>query len=214
MEEREARRLLVEGEQVELLAEHAVIALARLLEQAQVLLERGLVEERGAVDAHQLLARGVGAPVRARDAGQLHVLEPAGVRHVRPAAQIHEVAVAVEGEPLAARADVVDELELELVVTAVDRAVAREDLVALGIAHLAAQEGRGLGGDARHLRLDAREVVRRELPLRHVDVVVEAVLDHRPDGQLGAREEPQDRVGHQVRGRVAQHLERLGILAW
>jgi hypothetical protein len=50
-----------------------------------------------------------------------------------PAAQIDEIAVAVQRDLVAARADVAHDLLLELVVPAVDRAVAREVLVAVGI---------------------------------------------------------------------------------
>ena len=39
-----------------------------------------------------------------------------------------------------------------------------------------------------------------------LEVVVEAVGDRRADGVLRAREQVEDRLGHQVRGRVAQHL--------
>ena len=39
------------------------------------------------------------------------------------------------------------------------------------------------------------------------EVVVEAVVDGRPDAELGAREQVQDRLGHDVRGRVAHRVE-------
>jgi hypothetical protein len=48
-----------------------------------------------------------------------------------------------------------------------------------------------------------------------VDVVVEAValvFDGRALPELGVRIEALDRVGHDVRGRVAQHLEAFGAL--
>ena len=52
-------------EEVELHAEPAVIALARLLEPHEVGVEVGLVVERRAVDPRQLLVVLVAAPVRA-----------------------------------------------------------------------------------------------------------------------------------------------------
>ena len=45
-----------------------------------------------------------------------------------------------------------------------------------------------------------------------LEVVVEAVLDGRADGVLGARPEAQDGLRHDVRGGVAQDLERLGVV--
>ena len=65
------------------------------------LLEVLVGEERRAIHAHELLALCVGPPVRARDAGELHVGEPARARHVRAAAQVDEVAVAEDGDVLA-----------------------------------------------------------------------------------------------------------------
>ena len=47
--------------------------------------------------------------------------------------------------------------------------------------------------------------------LREVEVVVEAVLDRRPDRDLHARVEAAHRLGEQMRGRVAEHVERVGV---
>ena len=68
VEDREARPdLLGEAEQVELLAELAVVAALGLLEPLEVLGERRLGLEGGAVDALELGAVLVPAPVRAGD---------------------------------------------------------------------------------------------------------------------------------------------------
>ena len=92
-----------EAEQVELGGELAVIALLGLLETMQVLGERGLALPRRAVDALQHRALLVAAPVGAGDLHQLEVAEPAGRRHMRPAAQVDElVGVAVDADRLAA----------------------------------------------------------------------------------------------------------------
>ena len=68
-----------------------------------------------------------------------------------------------------------------------------------------------LGELAVHLGLDRLEVgvVDRG---REVEVVVEAVLDRRPDRHLDAGVEPTHGLGEQVRGRVAEHGERVRIL--
>ena len=43
------------------------------------------------------------------------------------------------------------------------------------------------------------------------EVVIKAVFDHGPDGDLGFREQLFDRVGQQVGGGVANHLQALGV---
>ena len=88
--------MLREVEQVELHAEPAVVALARLLEPLEVRVEVGLRVERGAVDAGQLLVVLVAAPVRAGEAGQLERLDRLRVLQVRAAAEVGEVALRVQ----------------------------------------------------------------------------------------------------------------------
>ena len=49
--------------------------------------------------------------------------------------------------------------------------------------------------------------------LRELEVVVEAVLDRRADRDLHAGVEPAHRLGQEVRRRVAEHRERVGVVA-
>ena len=70
----------------------------------------------------------------------------------------------------------------------------------------------GPAHDPRHLLLDAREVGVGDR-FGELEVVVEAVLDGRADGVLGARKEADDRLRHDVRGGVAQDLEGDGVVA-
>ena len=65
--------------------------------------------------------------------------------------------------------------------------------------------------DLEHLLLDGREVLGGERPVGQ-EVVVEAVLDRRPDAEQGAREQVLDGLGHRVRGRVAHDREAVGRL--
>ena len=204
--EREARSLRDDAEQVELYAHPAVIALLRLLEPLHVRLERVLVEERGRVDALELLALGVAAPVRAGDRQDLERAEPPSRGQVRPAAQVHELALLVEGDDRLRR-ERRDQLLLELRLGAV-AADGRQRVVPAG--RLGADDRQVLPPDRLHVLLDLRQVLRHELP-GQVEVVVEAVLDHRADRELHLvdPEMPCDRLRHDVRGRVPQHLERL-----
>ena len=218
MEDREAGPDLVrEREEVELGAELAVVAALGFLEPVQVLLERLVVLPRGAVDALEHRALLVTPPVRAGDLRQLERAELAGRRDVRAAAQVHVRHAAVGVQVLVdadravagdlarvlvvggARADVADDLLLERLV--------REQLQAAVEVVLLAHERLVLGHDLAHPRLDALEVRLGEvLAVGQLEVVVEAVGDRGADRVLRPREQVEDRLGHQVRGRVPQHL--------
>ena len=80
-----------------------MIALLGLFEAVQVVLELLLVGPGRAVDPLQHLVARIAAPVGAGDLHQLEGRELAGGRHVRPAAQVHPVALAVEADRLAGR---------------------------------------------------------------------------------------------------------------
>ena len=96
--------------------------------------------------------------------------------------------------------------ELDLVVLA----LAAEALERLLDRDVLARE-RLVGGDVlAHLRLDGLEVgVGEADAVGEVEVVVEAVLDRRPDGDLHARVEVHDRRGEHVGGVVADEVERV-----
>ena len=106
--ERRPRRVLVEVEEVEPLAEHAVVALARLLEPLQMRVEILLRVEGGAVDPRQLRLRRVAAPVRAGEPRQLQRLDRLRVLEVRAAAQIGEVPLRVQADLSFRRVDQLD----------------------------------------------------------------------------------------------------------
>ena len=103
---------LADGEQLELLAEHAMVAFLRLFQLVQIGVEVLLAEERGGVEPLQLLAAGVVLPVGAGDAEQLEGADLAGVRNVRPAAQVDELALAIEAQGRILLQVVVDVLDL------------------------------------------------------------------------------------------------------
>src|SRR6185369_17244992 len=96
MEERAPGRFLVEAEQAELLAELPVVAALGFLKPRKMLLERLAIGPRGAVDAleHRILF--VATPVRAGNAEKLECAEAPGLGHVRPAAEVDEIALAIE----------------------------------------------------------------------------------------------------------------------
>ena len=210
--------LVREGEQVHLGAELAVVALGGLLQAGLIGLEVLLGGPCGAVDAlHGRVLLGA-APVRGGGTLDLEGLDVAGVRQVRAAAQVLPdhvavtVDVVVEAEFLfgdlggGGRVEVgllvLDQLDLEGLVGLF--------LQGLLLAHGAAAEGLGGLDDALHALLDVLEVVGGE-GLIDLEIVVEAVLDHRADAELGVGADLLHGLGHDVRGGVAH--DRQAVLA-
>ena len=188
----------------QLAAKLAMVALLGLLQVVQVLLQLLLVEERRAVDAGEHLVVRVALPVGAGHLGELVGAELAGVGHVRPAAQIGEVAELVDGDGLVL-GQLVYELELERLIG--------EDLPRLVAGDLATGDGGGRLGDLGHARLDGGEVVRRDgRPLGQLDVVVEAVLDGRADAELHAGIQIGESGGQEMGRGMAHELEALVAL--
>ena len=200
-EEGRGRRPRVKRDELELLAELAVVAGLRLLEPREVLVELLLREEAGRVDPleHRVLL--VALPVGPGGVRELEHAELAGRGHVRAAAEVDEVLLPVAGDPVVR--DAPDDLDLQGVLLGV------EDPDRLVLRHLEALDRVVLGDDPAHLRFDRRQVLRREGALR-VEVVVVAVLDRRADADLDRRKEALDGVGRQVGRRVAIELEGLG----
>src|SRR5499425_378129 len=195
-----ARRHVVELEEVELAPELAMIALLRLFDAPEVLLQLVLAEPRRAVDAleHRVLL--VATPVGGGRREELEVLDLARGGDVRPAAEIDEVPLLVQGD--GGRIDAADDLHLERLAALLEEA---DGLLAR---QLRALEGRVGLGELTHARLDSLEVLRRE-GRGLGEVVVEAVLDGRANGDLDLGEELLHRLRHQVGGGVAERGQRL-----
>ena len=107
---------------------------------------------------------------------------------------------------LLAFGDGVDQLELELF------SHVGEQLLRLGPVHHLAGERRVARDDLAHLGFDDRQVFRRER-LGPGEVVIEAVLDHRPDGDLRAGIELLHGLGHDMGGVVTDERESFRIVA-
>ena len=165
----------------------------------------------GAVDALQAGVVLIAPPVRGRASGQLERRDVLGGRDVRSAAQIAPnpfagtgIEVVVGGELVAADFHdvgvaglVVDEFEL---VGLVGQLLA---CLVLGLIDPPVEQLPVLD-DLTHPLFQRRQVLRRER-LGHVEVVVEAVGDRRPDAQFGVREQVLDGLGQHMRGRVPDH---------
>ena len=184
-----------------------MVALLGLLDLGEVGVEVLLVEEGGAVDALEHHLVGVALPVGPGDRQELERADLARVGDVRAAAEVDELALAVEAE---------DAVLVQLVVDVLDLVALAEvlaELAGVGDGQGEPLEGLGLLDDPGHLGLDGREVVLREgVVAGQVDVVIEAGGGGRPEGEAGPGEEPEDGPRHDVRRRVPQHVERLAVL--
>ncbi len=198
-EDQPAAAVLLDGEQVELLAEPAVIALLRLLQLLQVALEGLAVRPGGAIDALQHLVAGVAPPVGPGDLGELEGAQLAGGGHVGTPAEVDEIALPVDRDLLVGR-DLADDRGLvvfPLIAEKLDGGVP--------VPHLPAHRLVALG-DLGHLGLDGLQILRGEGPPIG-EIVVEAVLDDRADGDLGLGEQLFHRLRQQVGGGVPNHFQ-------
>ncbi|GJE70498.1 hypothetical protein CHKEEEPN_2036 [Methylorubrum podarium] len=204
--EHDAGPLLLEVEEVHLLAQAPVVAALGLLQPVQVGVEISLRRPGRAVDARQHRVVGVAPPI---GAGDLHQLEGgadlARRGHVRAAAEVEPLALAVDLQILA-RGDRVHQLDL------VALALVGEELLDV-VARPDFLRERGIArDDLAHLRLDLREVLGRER-LVLGEVVVEAVLDDGADRHLGAGPERLHRLRQHVGAVVADQFERPRVVA-
>ena len=124
---------------------------------------------------------------------------------MRAAAEIEPVALLVDLD-LLVRRDRVDQLDLE------GFALVAKNLLGLFARPHFLGEGFVARDDLAHLLLDGVEVFRRERLIAE-EVVIEAVLDHRSDGDLRARPKALHRFGEHVRGVMADEFQRARIVA-
>src|SRR5437879_6483222 len=87
---------LLNRKQIELLTQHAMVALLRLFYLLQVSVQIFFGKKRSPVNALELLVLFIPQPVSARDVEQLERLNLARRRDVRPAAEIDKLAGAID----------------------------------------------------------------------------------------------------------------------
>ena len=124
---------------------------------------------------------------------------------MRPAAEVEPIALLVDVQVLAGR-NRVDQFALEglaLLLEKVERLIARPDFL----------HNRPVARNyLAHLLLDDRQVFDRERRLA-IEIVIEAVLDHRADGDLRARKKLLHRLGQHMRGVMTNKFQRARIFA-
>src|SRR5919201_1564254 len=121
---------------------------------------------------------------------------------MRPAAEVDEIALLVEGDCAVRRVDELDLVRLPLLLE-----------VALGLVavDLGALPSAAFSDLAPHLFLEALEGLVAD-GLRELEVVVEAVLDRGADGDLRPRVQAPRGLGEEVRRGVAKDVERVGVV--
>ena len=203
MPEDQARRFVLHVEQVELLAEATVVALFRLFKHVQVGVKVFLLRPGGAVDALQLFVAMIAAPIGTSHLHQLEHLELAGRRHVRATTEIDEIAFAVQRHLLICgnRGNQLGLVLLALTEEEIHRIVAIPDFT---------RHRNILLRQFGHALFDGHQIFRRERALVG-KIVVEAVFDNWTDGHLCFREQFLDRVSQQVRRRMTDQLQGVGV---
>ncbi len=201
-QKRQSLAHLGHGGEVLKLASHAVmVAFLTFLQELQVCLEFFLVEERGAVDSLELVVIRVPPPVSAACAKELERGHPSGIGQVRPPAQVNEVSLAVDRYLLALRSKFIDKLYLVRFVP--------EQLFRFVDRKVLAGDGHFLLDDAAHLVLYLLQgiLVHRV----HQEVVIESLLDGRPDTELRAGAQALHGLRQHMRGAVAENIEGLAV---
>ena len=200
MEEREARPLLMQAEEIQFSAEFSVVALCRLLQHVQVGIEFFLLLKRRAVDPLQHLVLLAAAPVCTCDTLQFECLDLSGRDDMGTCTEVGELALRIEGDHLVLR-QILNQLHL-IVLT-----LLTEECNRLCTGNLAADKRQILLDDLLHFLFDITKIGIRQLVL-HVEIVVEAVLDRRSDRELhvALRIQALHRLRHDVRRRMAQSM--------
>ena len=146
----------LDGKQIELLPEHAMVALLGLFLLVEKIVEVFLREKRRPVNALQLRILLIAQPVGAGNVQQLERLDLPGRRDVRAAAEIQKLAGLVDRNLFIGLGELLDEVALHEVAFALEL---RQSFVAR---QKFARVGNVLLHQFLHLLLDLLQVFRRE----------------------------------------------------
>ena len=181
-----------------------MIAAFRVFDALQVFVKILLREKRGPVDPLQLRVLLVAEPVRAGQAHHLEGLDAAGRGHMRTAAEVHKLAVAIERNLIARLGEFLDEMHLHEVVAGLELLQALLAGLQFADKFLVARR------HFRHAPLDELQILGREWS-RPPEIIEEARIGGWTVAQLGLRKQLGDGGRHHMRGGVAQNLECIGI---
>ncbi len=182
--------LILNRDQVEFLAQLPMIPPLDFFQLREMGVEFFLRRERGPVDPLEHGVPFVPAPVGAAGREQLHGADLGRRGHVRPPAEVHEVALGVDRDG-AGLVEPLDHLDL------VGFPLRLKQANGLGLGQFAPRHGQPSGDDLARARLDLFEVLQRERPIEG-EIVIEAVFKGRADRELRRGEELLHRLGHDV----------------
>ena len=195
----------VEMKQIELRRQLPVIALFGLFESMQMRFQVFLICPGRAVHALQHLVLTVTPPI---GAGELHQFERFGqfarAGQVRAAAEIVPVPLAIDGNRLARRNDVIDDLGFVLFANRFERFYRLVLVPDFANDRIVGVDNLG------HFLFDLLEILRRKR-LFASEIIVESVLDHRSNRDLRVREQCLNRLGQNMRGIVPDKLQAFRI---
>src|SRR6266851_75861 len=179
-EDQPRARDLLNRKQVELLAQHTMVARLDLLQPLEVSIQILRIEERRPIDSLQLLVLLIAQPVSPGNAHHLERLHPPGRRNMRPPAEVGEVAIPVQRDLLTRLRELLNEVDLHELAL---RRIVRQPLLPR---LLLADEPLIASHHLRHARLNRSQVLlgKRSLP---INVIEEARIRSRPMPQLRLR---------------------------
>ena len=200
-----SRSLFLDVEEIKLLAELSVVALCGLGEHVDVLVKLLLVRPCGSVDALQHLVLGIAAPVRAGGLGKLEMLAEPHVGHMRAAAHVDVLEVVIESRMIIPADVLLEDLHL------VGFIAGLEDIVGLLPGNLFLYDVVFLGSELVHALLKVLQLLVGERVI-NVDIIIEAVLDHRADCHLGIGIKLLEGMPEQMGTGVADNLHAFLVL--
>ena len=204
MPENQARPgLFLNGKQVQLLSQAAMIAALGFFEAVEICIQLLLRVEARPVDALHLRIAFLPFPVSACDAHQLERANAPGRRNMRPAAEVYKFSGGVERHHRLDGA-LLHQFALEALIPFAIQ------LQRFGLRQHFSFVGNVLRRKLAHLLFDALKIFGRERLGPH-KIVEKSGIDRRADAQLDVGEKFHHRCGEQVRRRVAKHLDRFGI---
>ncbi len=153
-----------------------MITFLRLLQHFQVSSEFFLLGESDPVDAGQHFSVFIAAPVGPGDPQEFYRLDLAGIRQMRPAAEIGESTGFIKGDlPVF---QFINEFKFILV------SFFSEITDGFILAHFPAAEGLFFPGELQHAVFDLFKIRIRNLVVTKVDIIIKAVLNIRPDPEF------------------------------
>ncbi len=173
-------RQFLDGKQIELLPDHAMVALLGLFLLVEKIVEVFLREKRRPVNALQLRVLLIAQPVSAGNVQQLECLDLPGRRDVRAAAEIQKLARLVDRNLFIGLGELLDEVALHEVAFTLEL---RQPFVAR---QKFARVRNVLLHQLLHLLFDLLQVLRRERS-GTIEIVEESSVGRRPVTELGLR---------------------------